>query len=100
MFSSQPRGVAMATTEQRDLLEVVCAAARSRSVARRKMRERVLQQRQRFASTLQDSRRDLGQRLLLAAGLGQTELDSIRKREEETVRIFLEEERRATAGRL
>jgi hypothetical protein len=87
------------TTEERDLLEVVRAAARSRNGARRKMRERVLRQRQRFASTIQDSRRDLGQRLLLAAGLGQAELDSMRKHEEETVRMFLEEERRAIAGR-
>ena len=89
----------MATTEERDLLEVVRAAARTRSVARREMRERVLQQRQRFASTLKDSRKGLGQRLLLAAGLGQAELDSMRKREEETLRMFLEEERRAIAGR-
>jgi hypothetical protein len=86
-------------TEERDMLEVVRAAARARSVARREMRERVLRQRQRLASTLQDSRRDLGQRLLSAAGLGQAELDSMRKREEETVRTFLEEERRAIAGR-
>jgi hypothetical protein len=63
------------------------------------MREHVLRQRQRFASTLQDSRKDFGQRLLLAAGLGQAELDSMRKRQEETVRVFLEEERRAIAGR-
>jgi hypothetical protein len=86
---------AVATTEERDLLEVVRAAARARSVARREMREHVLRQRQRFASTLEDSRKDFGQRLLLAAGLGQAELDSMRKREEETVRMFLEEERRA-----
>ena len=89
----------MAMTEERDMLEVVRAAARARSVARREMRERVLRQRQRLAGTLQDSRRDLGQQLLSAAGLGQAELDSMRKREEETVRTFLEEERRAIAGR-
>ena len=44
-------------TEERDLLEVVRAAARARSDARREMREHARRQ-----------------RLLLAAGLGQTEL--------------------------
>ena len=44
-------------TEERGgyLLEVVRAAARARSVARREMRERVLRQRQRLAGTLPDS---------------------------------------------
>jgi hypothetical protein len=86
-------------TEERDLLEVVRTAARARSGVRREMRERARRQRQRLAGTLQDPRRDLGQRLLLAAGLGQAELDSMRKREEHAVRTFLEEERRAIAGR-
>lgn len=86
-------------TEERDLLEVVRAAARARTGARREMRERARRQRERLAGTLQDPRRDLGQRLLLAAGLGQAELDSMRKREEHAVRTFLEEERRAIAGR-
>lgn len=89
----------MATTEERDLLEVVRAAAHARSVARREMRERVFRERERLASTLQDSRRGLGQRLISAAGLGQAELDSMRRREEETFRAFLEEEHRSIAGR-
>jgi hypothetical protein len=89
----------VATTEERDQLEVVLEEARARRVVGREMREHVLRQRQRLASALQDSRRDFGQRLLLAAGLEQAELDSMRKREEETVRAFVEEERRGIAGR-
>jgi hypothetical protein len=86
-------------TKDQDLLEVARAAARAQSVARRDMRERVFRERQRLASTLQDSRTSLGPRLLSGARIGQAELDSMQKRQEETVRAFIEEERRAIAGR-
>ena len=72
LASFTPRGGVVATTEERDLLEVVRAAARARSVAKREMRERVLRQRQRLASTLQDSRKGLGQQLLLAVRMSST----------------------------
>jgi hypothetical protein len=89
----------MATTGELAMLEVARAAARARSVARREMRERVLQQRLRLGSTLQDSRRNLGQQLLSSAGLEQADLDTMRTREEEVFRRFVAEERRAVACR-
>lgn len=86
-------------SEGPDLLAIVRAAAHQQSLARREALEHAHRQRQRFTGTLQDSRRELGQRLLSAAGIGQAELDSLSKREEEAARAFLEEERRATASR-
>src|SRR4051794_12245692 len=93
------RAGAAPMSEGPDLLAVVRAAVHERSVAKRELRERIHRQRQRFASTLRDSRKELGQRLLAAAGIGQADLDSLSKREEETIRTFLAEEQRAIASR-
>lgn len=87
-------------SREQDLLAVVRTAAHQQSVARREARKRIYQQRQRFTSTLQDSRKQLGQRLLAAAGIGQAELDLLAQREEETVRKFLQEERHAMASHI
>ncbi len=87
----------MAATD-RDLLEVARAAASARSLVRRELREHASRQRERVAGSARGSRATVGQRLLGIAGAGAAELDALRSAQENELRAFIEEQRRAFAG--